>query len=163
MDAGALVGAPAWEQDVLFVMAGKQAPHRARWDIARNRIVAAQGAEDVGAESGGQAEDTAEEAAAAFLWEHQSGARVEWGAECASRPALVYMHDRAYWGFAANVHFMTVALNYALAFNRTFLARDADHWNYGGTDCRHVRHPCSRMRHPCHRMRHRCCNLRPLC
>lgn len=74
-----------------------------------------------------------EAAAARFLWEHQHPTP----AVCSKRNALVYMHDRAYWGFAANVHFMTVAFNYALAFNRTFLSMESDHWNYGGRDCRY--------------------------
>jgi hypothetical protein len=53
---------------------------------------------------------------------------------------LVYHNDRAYWGFAANVHFMTAALNYALANRRVFIAQESDHWNYGGRDCRHGWH-----------------------
>ena len=64
----------------------------------------------------------AEEEAAKYLWEKQHPA------DCSAKRALVYMHDRAYWGFAANVHFMSVAFNHALAFNRTFLARESDHW-----------------------------------
>ena len=76
-------------------------------------------------------EETDEEAAARYLWHHQHPAA------CGERRALVYAHDRAYWGFAANVHFMTVAFNYALAFNRTLINRGSDHWNYGGRDCRY--------------------------
>jgi hypothetical protein len=52
----------------------------------------------------------------------------------------VYHNDRAYWGFAANVQFMTVALNYALVNRRVFMAQESDHWNYGGRDCRHGWH-----------------------
>jgi hypothetical protein len=109
---------------------------RGQWDLRRNRVSAEP--HPAGADSdGGAAEEaagSAEEAAARYLWEHQHPA------SCSARKALVYMHDRAYWGFAANVHFMTVAFNYALAFNRTFLARESDHWNYGGRDCRHGWH-----------------------
>ena len=98
-----------------------------QWDLRQNRVFEEGGGE------GGRG-DAAEEVAARYLWEHQNPAG------CSSRKALVYQHDRAYWGFAANVHFMTVAFNYALAFNRTFLPREADHWNYAGRDCRHGWH-----------------------
>jgi hypothetical protein len=56
--------------------------------------------------------------------------------ECSGRRAVVYKNDRAYWGFAANVQFMTVVLQHALATNRTFIAASPDHWNYAGLDCR---------------------------
>jgi hypothetical protein len=105
------------------------------WDLRQNRV--SRETHPAGADhAGGAAEEAegAEEVAARYLWEHQHPA------ECTSQKALVFMHDRAYWGFTANVHFMTVAFNFALAFNRTFLPREADHWNYGGRDCRHGWH-----------------------
>lgn len=56
--------------------------------------------------------------------------------ECSGRRAVVYKNDRAYWGFAANVQFMTVVLQHALATDRTFITASPDHWNYAGLDCK---------------------------
>lgn len=41
----------------------------------------------------------------------------------------------AYWGFAANVNFMTVIFNYALRTNRIVITANPDRWNYAGKDC----------------------------
>ncbi len=38
-----------------------------------------------------------------------------------ARASQVFHRDRAYWGLAANVHFLTVALNHALMLNRTLI------------------------------------------
>jgi len=106
------------------------------WDMLENHVAPTGEASEAGEEQPWAHHSTGsdEAAAARFLWLHQHPA------DCSKRNALVYMHDRAYWGFAANVHFMTVAFNYALAFNRTFLAMESDHWNYGGRDCRYGWH-----------------------
>jgi len=55
---------------------------------------------------------------------------------CSSQRALVFSFDRAYWGLAANVHAMTLAMSYAFASGRMFLTRNPDHFNYAGRSCR---------------------------
>mmetsp|Transcript_60172 Transcript_60172/g.147956 ORF Transcript_60172/g.147956 Transcript_60172/m.147956 type:complete len:348 (+) Transcript_60172:1080-2123(+) len=49
--------------------------------------------------------------------------------------ALVYSFDRAVWGLAVNVHYLTVLLNFCWQTNRTLVTASPDHWNYAGTDC----------------------------
>lgn len=124
-------------QQVVMASSSKNGKVEMVWNVRENKVLPREDPSKSSDERSafqvqqqqGVGEDEA--AAARFLWEHQHPAA------CSERKALVYMHDRAYWGFAANVHFMTVAFNYALAFNRTFLSMESDHWNYGGRDCRY--------------------------
>jgi hypothetical protein len=56
--------------------------------------------------------------------------------ECKGKRFVVFTFDRAYWGFAANMNFLTVIFNYAIKTNRIVITANPDHWNYAGLDCR---------------------------
>jgi hypothetical protein len=56
--------------------------------------------------------------------------------ECKGRRFVVFTFDRAYWGFAANMNFLTVIFNYAIKTNRIVITANPDRWNYAGLDCR---------------------------
>jgi hypothetical protein len=78
----------------------------------------------------GQALDADAIAAQRMLFRHQHPQ------ECKGKRFVVFTFDRAYWGFAANMNFLTVIFNYAIKTNRIVITANPDHWNYAGLDCR---------------------------
>ena len=78
----------------------------------------------------GQQLDADAIAAQRLLFRHQHPA------ECKGKRFVVFTFDRAYWGFAANMNFLTVIFNYALKTNRIVITANPDRWNYAGLDCR---------------------------
>jgi hypothetical protein len=82
----------------------------------------------------GQVLDSDAAAAQRLLFRHQHP-RV-----CKGKRFVVFTFDRAYWGFAANMNFLTVIFNYAIKTNRIVITANPDNWNYAGLDCRWVVH-----------------------
>ncbi len=78
----------------------------------------------------GQTLDGDAVAAQRFLFQHQHPL------ECKGKRFVVFTFDRAYWGFAANMNFLTVIFNYAIKTNRIVITANPDRWNYAGLDCR---------------------------
>jgi hypothetical protein len=78
----------------------------------------------------GQELDGEAVAAQRLLFEHQHPL------ECKGKRFVVFTFDRAYWGFAANMNFLTVIFNYAMKTNRIVITANPDRWNYAGLDCR---------------------------
>jgi hypothetical protein len=78
----------------------------------------------------GQVLDDDAVAAQRLLFRHQHPQ------ECKGKRFVVFTFDRAYWGFAANMNFLTVIFNYALKTNRIVITANPDRWNYAGLDCR---------------------------
>ncbi|EKX32019.1 hypothetical protein GUITHDRAFT_148912 [Guillardia theta CCMP2712] len=54
---------------------------------------------------------------------------------CSDRNLVVFSMDRAIWGLAVNIHFLTLLLNFCWRHNRTLVTADPDHWNYAGREC----------------------------
>ena len=78
----------------------------------------------------GQVLDSDAVAAQRLLFHHQHPR------ECKGKRFVVFTFDRAYWGFAANMNFLTVIFNYAIKTNRIVVTANPDNWNYAGLDCR---------------------------